>query len=92
MKFDAFKLSIEDLTIKCHIKRVSNKPKRPRDANLLAKSVVDIATGEYVGYDPDTSGQSKGGKKGGFRRAASLTPEQREDIARLAARARWGKD
>ncbi len=30
------------------------------------------------------------GKKGGRARAASLTPARRSQIARLAARARWG--
>lgn len=33
----------------------------------------------------------KGGKKGGKARAKSLTPEQRSDIARAAALARWKK-
>lgn len=31
-----------------------------------------------------------GGKKGGPARAAKLTPEQRREIARKAARTRWG--
>ena len=34
----------------------------------------------------------KGGKKGGVARARALTPEQRREIARKAAAARWGKD
>jgi len=72
-------------------------PKRPRDANQLAKLIVDIATGEAE----DTVSESKrkpesvrgraGGKKGGKSRSATLTPEQRHDIAKLAARARWKK-
>ena len=33
----------------------------------------------------------KGGVKGGSKRAQTLTAEQRQDIARLAARARWKK-
>lgn len=33
-----------------------------------------------------------GGRKGGKARAAKLTPEQRIEIARKAARSRWGKD
>lgn len=33
----------------------------------------------------------KGGKKGGRARADALTPEQREEIAQLAAEARWKK-
>jgi len=32
-----------------------------------------------------------GGKKGGRARADKLSPEQRKEIARKAARARWGK-
>jgi hypothetical protein len=32
-----------------------------------------------------------GGKKGGKARAAKLTPEQRSESARKAARARWSK-
>lgn len=71
---------------------MTNKQKRPKDANQLAKLVVDLATGEEVKYEPDTSKQSKGGLKGGESRAASLTPEEREEIARLAAEARWKKD
>lgn len=31
-----------------------------------------------------------GGRKGGPARAAKLTPEQRKEIARKAAAARWG--
>ncbi|WP_339631027.1 hypothetical protein [uncultured Sneathiella sp.] len=70
---------------------MTDKPKRPRDANQLAHMIAGIATGEDVRSETDTSAQSKGGKKGGERRAASLTPEQREEIARLAAEARWKK-
>jgi len=33
----------------------------------------------------------KGGKKGGPARARKLTPEERSESARKAARARWGK-
>lgn len=33
---------------------------------------------------------SRGGKKGGKARAASLSDERRSEIARKAARARWG--
>ncbi|QIE54772.1 histone H1 [Pikeienuella piscinae] len=70
---------------------MTQRPKRPADANQLAKLVADIATGEDAIHDPDTSAQRKGGKKGGEARAASLTPQQREEIARVAAEARWKK-
>jgi hypothetical protein len=33
----------------------------------------------------------KGGKKGGFARAAKLSPEQRSESARKAVQARWSK-
>ena len=71
--------------------------KRPRDPAQLAKQVFDIAIGEAE----DTVSESKrnppkrrgraGGVKGGRARAKLLTPEQRQDIARLAAQARWKK-
>lgn len=69
------------------------KPKRPRDPNQLAKRIVDIATGEDA--EPCETGFTKrasaGGRKGGPARAAKLTPEQRSEIARAAASARWKK-
>lgn len=69
--------------------------KRPRDPNQLAKMIVDIATGEIGDTVSESkkkpSGKRKGGLKGGKARAKLLTPQQREDIARLAARARWKK-
>ncbi len=71
-------------------------PKRPRDGNQLAKSIVDIATGEHEDSAPDedkdpaaVSLGRKGGKKGGKARAESLSPERRKEIARKAARTRW---
>jgi hypothetical protein len=69
-------------------------PKRPRNPNQLAKLIVDIAAGgaEDGGFDVDTSAQKMGGKKGGTARASSMTPEERENIARLAAEARWKKN
>jgi hypothetical protein len=70
--------------------------KRPRDANQLAKLVVDITTGEAddtpedTGKDPAAvSLGRKGGLKGGKARAASMTPEERSQAARRAARTRW---
>jgi hypothetical protein len=66
-------------------------PKLPRDANQLAKAIVDIAAGQAP--EPPESGFTKrakaGGAKGGPARAAVLTPEQRSEIARAAAAARW---
>ena len=71
-------------------------PKRPRDPNQLAKQIVDIAVGDV---EDTVSGQKKiagrrgraGGLKGGKARAGHLSPEERSEIAKLAARARWKK-
>jgi hypothetical protein len=70
--------------------------KRPRDANQLAKLIVDIATGETDdalvddGKNPAAVELGrKGGLKGGKARAASMSPEERSEAARKAAEARW---
>jgi hypothetical protein len=75
--------------------------RRPRDPAQLAKLIVDIATGEVedreptpeeLGRDPAAVALGrKGGLKGGKMRAAKMSAEQRVDIARKAAKARWGK-
>lgn len=76
-----------------------SRQKRPRDANKLAKSIVDIATGETPDRNPTPEEQGKdpaavslgrkGGLKGGKARAAKLTPKQRSEIAKQAAETRW---
>jgi hypothetical protein len=72
--------------------------KRPRDLNSLAASIVRDATDEDKtdqpkeddGKDPAAVALGrKGGLKGGKARAAKLTAEQRSEIARRAATARW---
>ena len=70
-------------------------PKRPRDPNQLAKSIIDIATGQKPNRDPTPEEQGKDpaavalGKKGGRARADFMTPERRAEIARKAAQRRW---
>lgn len=71
-------------------------PKRPRDANQLAKLVLDIVTDEVPEAMPEEPAQKllaavTRGRKGGKARAGALTPEERSEIARKAAEARWGK-
>jgi hypothetical protein len=70
-------------------------PKRPRDPNQLAKLIVDIATGEAADNVSDSkrrpSKRRAGGLRGGKARAKSLGPNERHEIAKLAARARWKK-
>jgi hypothetical protein len=70
--------------------------KRPTDPNELGAQIVGEATGEIQPADPDEGKDPaavalgrKGGLKGGKARAEKLTPEQRSEAARKAARARW---
>jgi len=75
--------------------------KRPRDPVQLGKLIGDILTGQVEDRAPTPEQQGKsaaavargerGGKAGGKNRAAKLTPEQRAEIARIAATARWKK-
>ena len=66
--------------------------KRPADVIGNAVHVMRIATGEAedTKTDPGKEYARKGGLKGGRARAKALTPEQRREIARAAARKRWG--
>ncbi len=69
-----------------------------KDVNQIAASIVNEATGELVrkaeaeGKDPLAVllGQ-RGGLKGGKARAAKLSAEERKEIAKKAAKARWSK-
>jgi len=71
---------------------MTDKPKRPRDTNQLAHMIVGVATGEVDDSPPKKAeGQRKGGLKGGKARAAKLSPEERSEIAKIAATARWKK-
>jgi hypothetical protein len=79
----------------------STRKKRPRDPNQLGKMIVDISVGEVEdrGLTAEEQGKDpaavdlgrRGGLKGGKARAKALTPEQRAEIARVAASARWKK-
>ena len=69
--------------------RGPNGEKRPADAVGCAVTVAKIATGEIEEELPAKT--RNGGLKGGKARAEALTPERRSEIARAAARARWGK-
>jgi hypothetical protein len=75
-------------------------PSRPRDPNELAKLVADIATGDAEDMPLTDDGKDlaavllgrRGGMKGGRARAQALSSERRREIARAAARKRWGKE
>lgn len=78
---------------------------RPRDASLRALDIVRHAT-EEPAPEPTTPAEPepepekdpaavalgrRGGLKGGKARAKALTPEQRSEIAKKAAAARWDR-
>jgi hypothetical protein len=63
--------------------------KRPADVIGNAVHVMRIATGEIEEDRPGTTGRAKGGLKGGKARAQILSPQQRQEIARKAAKVRW---
>jgi len=73
------------------------KKKRPADLNLVAASIVDAATNDQPAVDASGKNPNAvalgrlGGLKGGKARAEKLTPEERSEIAKKAAAARWAK-
>jgi hypothetical protein len=75
--------------------RASNKP--PKDANQLAKYILDVTTGETEKIEPPAKNphaqalSKLGASKGGKARAKNLTAERRKEIAEKAAQARWPK-
>ena len=73
------------------------KKKRPTDTNQRAKSIVDIATGDSkdtISADEAKSAAQTlgrlGGLKGGKARADKLSSKRKSEIAKAAAKARWG--
>ncbi|HLJ13032.1 MAG TPA: hypothetical protein VKV15_00930 [Bryobacteraceae bacterium] len=80
----------------------SSKPHRPKDLNLLARTIVEESIGEKLdgsplpdrnaGKNPAAVALGKlGGAKGGAARAVALSPRKRKMIAKKAAQARWSK-
>jgi hypothetical protein len=77
----------------------SSKPKESRDVNQNAFRIVSEATGDDNTPKPEEGVKNPaavalgrlGGMKGGKARAEKLTPEQRKEIAKIAASARWKK-
>ena len=70
-----------------------SRKKRPQDVNVLAATIVSEATADASeGKNPHAVALGRlGGKKGGPARAKRLTAEQRQEIARKAAKARWAR-
>jgi hypothetical protein len=78
------------------------RKKKDHDYNVNAFRIVQEATGSGgmptkddladKGKNPHAVALGRaGGIKGGKARAAKLTPEQRKEIAKIAAAARWKK-
>ncbi len=73
--------------------------RRPADLNKLAASIAHAATKGEPEVSPGDEEKNPhavalgrlGGLKGGKARAEKLTPEERSEIARRAAKTRWGK-
>lgn len=76
---------------------MAKKTKQPKDVNKLAKSIVDLATGESEDTPITSDGKNaaavalgrKGGLKGGKARAKALSAKRRSEIAKKAAQSRW---
>jgi hypothetical protein len=81
------------------MENIPMKPKRPRDTNQLAKSIVDLATGQISETIPEEDTRNPhavalgrlGGLRGGAARAKSLSKVELVRIAKKAARTRWAK-
>jgi len=73
----------------------SRKKQGPKDPNETAFRIIQEATGQAPKPEPPTKDPAavelgrKGGLKGGKARAAKLSPAQRTEIAKKAAKARW---
>ncbi|MBI1869037.1 MAG: RNA-binding protein [Methylocystis sp.] len=67
--------------------------KRPADVIGAAVKVMRIATGEeledYGNAPAKNQAAQELGRKGGKKRAESMTPERRAEIAKKAAKLRW---
>ena len=69
------------------------RPANPIEAGIMvARIAVGDIEEEYEEQPKPTPGRAAGGKKGGEARADALTPEQRREIARNAAAARWDRE
>lgn len=77
---------------------MAKRKKREHDFSVTAFRVVQEATGQIEpkpakkkNFDAKALGHL-GGLKGGKARAEKLTPERRKEIAKKAAKTRWGKE
>lgn len=72
-------------------KRLSKK-EASQDVNEIASRITEMIAQERQGKNPYAVALGRlGGKKSGKARMEKLTAKKRSEIARRAARARWGK-
>jgi len=67
--------------------------KRPADVNARAVMIAKIATGEMEDITTEEGKNAAAvalGRMGGKARAAGMTAKKRSEIAKKAAKARWG--
>jgi hypothetical protein len=72
---------------------MAKQSKKPADLNRLAAAIVGEATDETPQEPESQQAQAGrlGGAKGGKARAQKLSAARRSEIARSAAKARWGR-
>lgn len=72
------------------------RPALPKDPSQRAKALLDMVTSEGGKQSQELSEAQKfaqkGGLKGGKARAAKLSSARRSEIAKVAAKKRWGGD
>lgn len=76
---------------------MAKQSKKPADLNRLAAAIVDDATEDQAEARHQAANKDvaavelgrRGGKRGGRARAENMTPEERSEAARKAAKARW---
>jgi len=68
--------------------------RRPADVNARAVMIAKIATGEIEDITTEDGKNAAAvalGRMGGKARAARMTAKKRSEIAKKAAKSRWGK-
>jgi hypothetical protein len=70
--------------------RGTSGERRPAYVIGCALTVARLSIGDMEEKLPQPSGKVRRGLAGAKERAENLTPEQRQEIARKAAGARWG--
>lgn len=83
----------------CDDGRMQKRSRMPRDTNLLAHKVLQMAISEDVEPEKPDDGKDpaavalgrKGGLKGGKERWKGVSTKQRSTLLRKAAKARWSR-